>query len=167
MGKIFLVLVFAGIIYTGWNLFVGSDDATDRASSRQESPEPVSSRQESPEAVTLRQDAPEPVSLNEDESLPGKLFVLAACADWLLVKEWGFCQEGDELPCGRVLKSWSDRLAVVVQDGKERVLRFARLAEFPEWNQVPEPMTGEAPRPPEQGKEGSPGGIVASLFGGQ
>lgn len=165
MGKIFLVLVFAGIIYTGWNLFSGADEPLEE---KQGSVDEFTSRfSETTDSEKLDEPAKDVPNIAQDETLPGKLFVLAACADWLLVKEWGFCQEGDELPCGRVLKSWSDRLAVVMQDGKERVLRFARVAEFPEWNEVPEPMTGEAPRPPEQSKEGSPGGIVASLFGGQ
>lgn len=158
MGKLFLLIVLGAIGFTVWNI-VGLVSGDDDLEVINDSPGEVSAMVEPSNKTGSEREAP-------GANLTQALFVTAMCADWLHVKDWGFCQEGDQLPCGRVLKTWSNRLAVVIDGSRETVLRFARVHEFPEWIAMASMSAAADDLAQRKDPSVKPGKTFPSFFGG-
>lgn len=158
MGKLFLLIVAGAIVLTVWNI-VGLVSGDEDIEVSKDLPGEVPASIQPSEEIVPEREVP-------GAKLSPVLFVTAMCSDWLHVKDWGFCQQGDQLPCGRVLKTWSNRLAVVIDGSREIVLRFARVHEFPEW--IAMASMSVAPVDLAQSNDPSvkPGKTFPSFFGG-
>lgn len=122
MGKIFLIAIAAGIVWTGsviWSWFQVEPRETPEVITP--APEVTGSRIARP----IQEDAQgnegsSSVATDEsrDEWLPWP--VLARSEEWVFIEGWGKVQKGGELPCGGTLEGWSDRNLIVRTDqGKQ------------------------------------------------
>jgi hypothetical protein len=129
MGKVFLILIAAGIAYG----LYGIASHVSRLSKAPEVPAAVS---EAPRFVPVKGEGQDsgheiktpPASTSKQNSEP--VAVLASNHEWLLIEAWGMISTGDELPDGTTLESWDDR-RLVVRDhhGRREVRRIRTVLE--------------------------------------
>ena len=122
MGKIFLLVIVVGFVWTGSRLYGLFSQVTDPAAptARLESGEP--SRE-----IVRRE--PEPVQ-SEAVACADPLPVLASTAEWIQVEGWGIVRPGQSLPHGVILRSWSAEEALVSDSaGRNQRVRFRRFSE--------------------------------------
>lgn len=135
MGKVFLVLIGVGLVWSGYALvktwrkqFGGDKPAAERPAADPAEGDRVPRRGRAAAESRVAEADREPVV-----GQPLVLRVQAWCDEWLRVESWGRVSVGDVLPDGSVLLSWSkcggDWFAVV-QKGADLVrARFERQAE--------------------------------------
>lgn len=156
MGKIFLILLACVSGYSIWS-FTRSDEEAEVPPDEEVATVPErSDRDVEPVAKSV------PAEVVHDV-----LFVVATYGRKLQVLDWGWCEEGDILPCGRELRRWSNKLAVVFDGVSEKAIRFARFSEFPEPD--PPAVSAETAGTSVQSTNGENGPVESGLgvaFGG-
>lgn len=173
MGRIFLLVLACVAGFAIWRIsanFSGDESKPERIAEQLEKPREGNSDQSdlSPVVSTNQRS----VSSELKTAFEDVVFVVCQSGDWIQVLDWGICRQGDWLPCGRQLRRWSDRLAVVWNGQIEMVVRFARPQEFPEPDRldlpaVESPILQSKAGESSGGAESGLGAAVGAIFGGQ
>jgi hypothetical protein len=128
MGKIFLMAIFAGMIYGGYGIY---REVTKL--SRGSAP-PAEKLEKSPprDAAPIEKVVPAATLSQKNERSPADppLPVVSSSSEFIQLEAWGIVAVGGELPDGSVLRSWTESDAIVqTETGTHERRRFRRFSE--------------------------------------
>lgn len=120
-GRIFLLLILTGVGVVGYRVLgmFGQEEE------KKPVPELVQGKEEKPVVRPA-----EAVEIVQDEEEPEQIVILAWAKNFVAVEGWGIVELGQEMPCGGTLRRIGRQVVVVLENGKERLVKAANTAKL-------------------------------------
>jgi hypothetical protein len=123
IGRIFLLLVVAGVGFMGYRIFGVFNEEKPVESVR----ELVPAKEKQ---VVQRQEPEVEREVDQEKEESDQVVILATASSWVLIEEWGIVHLGQEMPCGGSLRRIAGRLLHVWRDGKECFVKGANVGKL-------------------------------------